>query len=220
MQAVGYIRTSTNAQLLAVEAQRNRIQQWCNEKGLELLFTFEDIGISGGSPLEKRPGILAAIDALQPGMTLIAVKRDRLARDTMYAAMLERLVVRKHATIRTCDGVGEGNSPESHMIKGVIDVFSDYERKVIAARTKVALTHLKQQGKRVSRYAPYGFQFTDENGLESIATEQLVITSARTYARKGLSLRKIASRLADSGYLSRTNMPFTAKAIRAIIQAT
>src|SRR5688572_7073613 len=54
-------------------------------------------------------------------MVLLATKRDRLARDTMYAAMIERLVARKHATVHTCDGAGNGDSPEDFILRDMLD---------------------------------------------------------------------------------------------------
>ncbi len=78
-----------------------------------------------GAPLDKRPGLIAALDTLTAGMALVAVKRDRLARDTMHAAMIERLVERASAHVRTCDGAGEGNSPEAQLMRHMIDAFAE-----------------------------------------------------------------------------------------------
>ena len=37
----------------------------------------------GGLPLEQRPGLLAALDAIGKGDVLIVAKRDRLGRDVL-----------------------------------------------------------------------------------------------------------------------------------------
>ena len=52
-----------------------------------MISVHEDLGLSGGTPLEKRPGLLAAPDALrqQAAGILLVAKRDRLARDVMIA---------------------------------------------------------------------------------------------------------------------------------------
>ena len=91
-------------------------------------------------------------------LVLVAVKRDRLARDTLHAAMIERLAERAGAHVLTCDGAGEGDSPEAQMLRGIMDVFAQYERAVIRARTKAALAHKRANGERTSLHAPYGFQ--------------------------------------------------------------
>jgi DNA invertase Pin-like site-specific DNA recombinase len=153
-------------------------------------------------------------------MVLLTTKRDRLARDTMYVAMIERLAAREHATVRTCDGAGNSNSPEDFILCGMLDLFATYERLLIKARTKTALAQKRRQGQRISRFAPYGYCFADDNALVEETAEQCVIAAARGYAEVGLSLRGIAQRLAHDGHLSRTGTTFTAKAIRAMVQDT
>jgi DNA invertase Pin-like site-specific DNA recombinase len=217
-QVIGYVRVSTDDQELSAEAQRHRIQEWCWAQGLELVAIYEDVGVSGGAKLDNRPGILDALNALKPGMALVATKRDRLARDTMYAAMIERLAMREHAAVRTCDGAGDGDSPEDFILRGMLDLFATYERLLIKARTKTALAQKKRQGQRISRFAPYGYCFADDSTLVEAAAEQLVITAARQYAEAGLSLRQIAQRLATDGHLSRAGTTFTAKSVRTMVQ--
>jgi hypothetical protein len=55
--ALGYVRVSTDEQAergLGLEAQRQRIQAYCEMKGLRLTTMFEDPGLSGGKPLGSR----------------------------------------------------------------------------------------------------------------------------------------------------------------------
>lgn len=136
----------------------------------------------------------------------------------MYAAMIERLASREHATVRTCDGAGNGDSPEDFILRGMLDLFATYERLLIKARTKTALAQKKREGQRISRFAPYGYRFADDDMLVEVVAEQLVIAAARQYATGGLSLRQIAQRLAIDGYLSRAGTIFTAKDIKAMVQ--
>ena len=87
---IGYVRVSTDDQSLSVDTQHAAIAAWCATHGYALLSIHEDVGVSGGAKLDKRPGLLAALDALLPGSILVATKRDRIARDAMAAAMIER----------------------------------------------------------------------------------------------------------------------------------
>src|SRR6266446_5014809 len=177
--AIGYIRVSTEDQTLSVEAQRERLTVWCAERRVALVAVQEDVGVSGGAALDKRPGLMLAIDALTPGTVLVAVKRDRFARDTMIAAMIERLAERKGAKVLTCDGAGEGDSPEAQMLRGIIDVFAQYERAVIRARTKTALAVKRNRDERISGRLPYGMRLAvDGLHLEEDPDEQAVITIA------------------------------------------
>ena len=216
--AVGYVRVSTDDQALSVDAQHARLTAWCVEGHLSLTAVYEDIGVSGGAALDKRPGLMAAIDALEPGVALVAVKRDRLARDTMNAAMIERLAVRVGAKVLTCDGAGEGDSPEAVLMRTMVDAFAQYERQIIAARTKAALTVKRVKGEKLGGRIPYGMQLaSDGMHLEANDAEQAVIALARELHAIGLSSRQVAARLAERGLYSRVGTVFTSTAILAMV---
>ncbi len=215
---VAYISVSTDDQTLSVEAQRERLAVWCAERRVTLLAMYEDVGVSGGAALDKRPGLMLALDALTPGMALVAVKRDRLARDTMHVAMIERLAERAGAKVLTCDGAGEGDSPEAQMLRGIMDVFAQYERAVIRARTTTALAVKRGRAERISGRLPYGMRLAaDGLHLEADAAEQAVIRIARDLHTAGLSSRAIAARLAEQGLYSRAGSVFTPSAILAMV---
>ena len=217
-KVAGYVRVSTDDQALSVAAQQARLTAWCTERGLTLIAIYEDIGVSGGAALEKRPGLLAALDALEPGMALVATKRDRIARDAMNAAMIERLAERKGTKVLTCDGTGEGDGPEARLMRGMIDLFAEYERAIITGRIKVALGHKKTRNERISRHIPYGQHLSPDGiHLEPHRAEQAVIAVARKLHAGGLSSRIIAARLAERGLYSRKRTVFTPSAILAMV---
>jgi DNA invertase Pin-like site-specific DNA recombinase len=106
-KVIGYLRVSTDEQTLGPEAQRAALERWrwCEAHQATLVAVYSDQDVSGGAALDKRPALLAAIAALKEhgaGVLLVA-KRDRLARDTMLAAMVERLAGREGATVLTAD---------------------------------------------------------------------------------------------------------------------
>jgi len=217
-QAVGYIRVSTEDQSVSVEAQRARLESWCAARHLVLVAVHADIGVSGGTALDKRLGLMAALDALTPGMALVAVKRDRLARDTMHAAMIERLAERAGAYVLTCDGAGEGDSPEAQMLRGIMDVFAQYERAVIRARTKAALAHKRANGERTSLHAPYGFQIAvDGKTLVRDEAEQALLDAIREARQRGLSQRAVVAELTRQGFTTRKGTALSLMQVQRIM---
>jgi DNA invertase Pin-like site-specific DNA recombinase len=217
---VGYVRVSIDEQSLSVEAQCATLTAWCQARRLTLVAIYEDVHVSGGARLEQRSGLLQALDALTAGAILLATKRDRLARDAMAAAMIERLAERVGATVQTCDGVGEGGTPEAKLMRGMIDLFAEYERQVIQARIKTALGHKKAKQERVSGRVPYGKQLAvDSVHLEDNPAEQAVIVVARELHAEGLSSRSIAGCLAERGLYSRAGTPFSPSAILSMVAA-
>lgn len=74
-KAVGYVRCSTDEQHLGPEAQREALSRWCAANSTELVAIHDDLGVSGGAALDRRPGLLGALDALNAhgaGVLLVA----------------------------------------------------------------------------------------------------------------------------------------------------
>ena len=136
-KAIGYARASTSRQDLSPGAQRAAVEAWAAARGVTVVAWFEDLGISGGAELDKRPGLLGAIDALRThgAGALVVARRDRLARDVLVNAMVERLCERVGARVQSADGAGNGAGPEAALMRNIVAAFSAYERMLIRART-------------------------------------------------------------------------------------
>jgi DNA invertase Pin-like site-specific DNA recombinase len=103
--------------------------------------------------------------------------------------------------------------------KGMMDLFAQYERAVIRARTKTALAHKKAQGERTGGVC-YGMQLSSDGiHVEPNVEEQAVIALARALHQEGLSSRKIAAKLAEQGMVSRMGTVFTPSAIINMVHA-
>ena len=205
-KAIGYLRVSTDEQRLGPDAQREALERWCEARGVELVAVYVDPGVSGGAELDRRPELLAAVDAITEhgaGVLLVA-KRDRLARDTMLAAMIERLVERNGATVESADGVGEGDGPEALLMRRLMDAFAEYERALICSRTRAALAVKRARGEKTGGiHTPYGYA-AEDGKLVPHAGEQEVLRVVREYRSEGLTLRAIATRLEQLGHLPRS----------------
>lgn len=198
-RAIGYRRVSTAEQAgsgLGLEAQQTAITAAAARLGLPLGDTFTDAGVSGGLALEQRPALLAALDALGKGDTLIVAKRDRLGRDVLNVAMLARLVERKGARILSAAGEGtDDDGPTSVLMRQIVDCFAQYERAIIRARTKAALAAKRARGERVGN-VPFGYQLAgDGHQLEPCAAEQRALGIIRECRAAGYTLRAIADEL-------------------------
>lgn len=204
--AVGYLRVSTDEQTLGPEAQRAALVAWCERNGCNLVAVHTDQGVSGGAEIDKRPGLLAALADLRAhhaGVLLVA-KRDRLARDAILAGMIERLVEREGATVRTTDGTSDGDGPEAVLMRRIVDAFAEYERLLIKARTRAALAVKRARGERTGDI-PYGSRLAaDGIHLEPHAAEQEARRLIHGYRQAGLTLRAIGERLSARGLAPRS----------------
>lgn len=192
--AVAYIRVSTEEQHLGPIAQRDAINSWCAVRGITLAAVYEDKQ-SGGLPLDKRPVLMDAVDSMpthNAGVFLVA-KRDRLARDIIACAMIERLVQRHGGVVLSAAGEGTGSDdPTATLMRRVVDAFSEYERLLIRARTKAALAVLRESGRKTGGPCPNGFVDLGDGNLEPIYPVLNEVVKAR---REGIGVRGLARRL-------------------------
>jgi DNA invertase Pin-like site-specific DNA recombinase len=67
-------------------------------------------------------------------------RKDRLGRDVVAVALVERLISRKGARLVSAAGEGtDSDDPTAILMRRIVDAFSEYERLLIGARTKAAL---------------------------------------------------------------------------------
>src|ERR1700732_602961 len=108
-RAIGYCRVSTDKQAdsgLGLEAQRASVTAAAQRLGLSLGSVFVDPGPSGSLALAVRPVLMEAVSALKRGDVLLIAKRDRLGRDVIEVAMIERLITKRGARIISAAGEG------------------------------------------------------------------------------------------------------------------
>jgi DNA invertase Pin-like site-specific DNA recombinase len=150
--AVATVRVSTEDQNLGPEAQRAAIRTWAERNGVQVISWHED-RLSGATPVEDRPGLLGALQAIRErgAGVLVAAKRDRLARSVAVAATIETLATEAGARVLTADGVAADEGPEGELLRTLLDAFAAYERSLIRARTRAALQAKKRRGERLGR---------------------------------------------------------------------
>lgn len=230
-RAVCYLRVSTDEQHesgLGLNAQRAACEAAVNRLGIPVASIHED-GMSGGLPLEKRPALLEAIAALEPGDVLLVAKRDRLSRGDSFAiGMIELAVKRAGARIVSAAGEGtEDDSPAAILMRRIIDAFAEHERLIIKARTRAALAAKGARGERRGGL-PYGVR-VDLNhparsrksglpcGLVPDPAELEALGSVRRWKDEGRSLREIARRLDASGVPTKSGRPWSYSTVRDLL---
>jgi DNA invertase Pin-like site-specific DNA recombinase len=209
--AVGYIRVSTDEQDLGPDAQKAAIERWAQSHGVRVAAIFEDHAVSGASSIEKRPALTSALVALREhgAGLLVAAKRDRVARDTMIASMVEQAAQRAGAVLITSDGASDGAGPEGQLMRSILDSFAAYERGVIRARTRAALGVKRSRNERISGRVPFGFQLAPDGiHLEENPAERTIIGVIRTMRAAGRTLQFITQDCARLGLVSRVGRPF------------
>ena len=220
MNALIYTRVSTDEQAesgAGLHAQFDACRVFVQQQGWVLAGMFADEGVSGTADLEKRTGLMAAIDALGKGDVLLVSKRDRLGREVVLVKMIERLVAKRKASILALNGA-VGDSPEAQFMNGILDLSSAYEVALIRARTKAALQAKKARGERMGKL-PYGFTVA-EDGVQVIPCphEQTVLQRMARLRQEGYSLRQVAGLLNAASRFNRHGRRWNHVLLHAICQ--
>lgn len=222
MKAITYRRVSTDEQNNSgngLNAQLDACALWAKHNNIDIHADFTD-SISGASSIEKRDGLMAAINELDNGDILLVAKRDRLGRDPLVLAMIESTVARAGAKIVSAAGEGtESDEPSAILMRRMIDAFSEYERLIIKSRTKAALAAKKSRKERTGSI-PFGFNLAaDGVHLIENEVEQQILNEVKRLRIAGLGLTAIAKNLALRGFVARNGKTFTATQISRIAKA-
>lgn len=211
MRLIAYLRVSTEEQGesgAGLRAQEDACRAQAARLGVEVVGPFSDPGISGATPLDRRPGLIGALAAVGRGDALIVAKRDRLGRDPIIVAMIEASVRGKGGRVVSAAGEGtDDDSPASILMRHVIDGVAEYERLVNKVRTCSALAAKKARGERTGS-VPFGFDLADD-GRRSKSGRPLALVASdadaataeviRELRAEGLSFRAIAAELDRRG---------------------
>jgi DNA invertase Pin-like site-specific DNA recombinase len=220
--AVAYLRVSTEDQRNGPEVQRRDILRWAVHEGVSVISWHCDDGVSGGDQLEDRPALAAALSVLtaKSAGRLVVQKRDRLARDVVVAASIERAALQAGAIVVAADGLGNGDDPAARLQRGILDLFAEHERAIIRARTKAALAAKRERGEMTGK-PRYGFKLASDGiHVEPDPVEQSVIAKILGLRIAGSSLPGIVRSLAHSGVVSRTHRPLGLTQVARIVRAS
>jgi site-specific DNA recombinase len=208
-----YLRVSTSQQKesgAGLNAQADAIHTWAEKNGVEFssIIFHRDEGISGKTPVAKRPGLRTALYDLKKGDRLIVSSLCRLSRDLMTALLVEEELKKKKVTLISTKNEGTMDSdPTSILLKRVIQSFGEFERNLIAQRTSAALQSRKRRDKRTGQL-PYGFAAGKNNSLRLVESEIDVLKTIDDLRFDGFSYDKIVAKLNDWGVMNRHGRPW------------
>lgn len=222
MRVVGYARVSTGEQAdngCSLAAQRAKLALYADLHELDLVDVVSDAGASAKTL--DRPGMQRVLEMLDAGTVdgVLVYKLDRLTRSVRDLGLL------------IDDYFGEGGEAELYSVLDSIDTSSatgrlminllgmiaQWEREVIAERTRDALAHKRANGERVGS-VPYGYDVAPDGvNLVDNPTEQAAIRIARERRASGESLRKVGRALSRLGYPPRHGGQWHPESVRGLL---
>ena len=222
IKAIGYVRVSTRDQAdsgASLASQRTKINAYAILHDLELVEVIEDAGYSAKSL--DRPGMTKLLQLIRGRKitTVVVAKLDRITRSVRDLGELIELFQRSGVEFASVADHIDTSTASGRLVLNVMGSVSQWEREVIGERTSEALAVMRAQGKRISRFAPFGYR-GDGNGswVEDDDEQRACRLIVRLRAR-GLSLRQVGAELERRGVRARTNGRLSPKVIASVLRA-
>lgn len=206
MKVIGYVRVSTQDQAdsgLGMAAQKARITAEAKVRGWEVTWLVDD-GYSAKNL--DRPAMQQALGMLAKGEAdaLVVAKLDRLSRSVVDFAQTLALATKQGWAVVLLDLAVDTSTPNGKLVAGLMSTIAEWERDIIAQRTRDALQAAKARGQRLGRPRE---------------TPDAVVAQVLTLADSGLSPHHIAQALtADGVPTTRGAAQWRASTVRRLIR--
>ena len=164
-RAYGYCRVSTDQQRDSGISLDEQQPARCIENGWHLERVYVDAGVSGSTPLSRRPEGAKLLRAVQPSAVVIAAKMDRMFRSALDALQTIADLKRRKIGLWLLDlGNDCSGNGISELIMTVLAAVVQFERGLISERIKDAKRNLRRQGRHQGGVRPFGWRFGTANG--------------------------------------------------------
>ena len=212
MRIVGYVRVSTTDQAVegvSLDAQKGRIAAWAEAGGYTVNpgDVHEDAGISG-KRADNRPGLVAALDAVcAHGGVLVVYSLSRLARSVRDTLAIAERLERAGADLVSLSERIDTTSAAGKMVFRMLAVLAEFERDLIAERTRAALAFKRSRGECIGQ-VPYGLRLAEDGRTLAADDEEIQTLSLMRRLRSGgMSPRAIAGELSRLGVPTKNGGP-------------
>ncbi|MDJ0704148.1 MAG: recombinase family protein [Leptolyngbyaceae cyanobacterium MO_188.B28] len=161
--------------------------------------------------MTQRPGLDACLKSLQPGNTLVVWKLDRLGRDLKHLVCTIDELRQRQVGFKVLSGAGaeiDTTTANGRLFFAVFAALAEYERELIAERTRAGLQAARARGRMGGR--PRKMDVTtlhmamtamsDPKASPKMVAQKLGMTTATlyTYVNGDGSVKEAGQRLLDS----------------------
>ena len=196
---LGYIRVSTEEQAIegfSLENQAMKIRAYCELYGLNVARIIQDAGVSAKSL--KRPGWQEVESLLSDNQVkgVVIYKLDRLTRNLGDWSYLIKTYFHDRAKnakqLHSYSEKIDTSTATGRMFLNLVVMISEWEREIIAERTRDGLGVKRIRGEKLGGRMPFG-KVLSEDGI-TLADEpgqQEAIAEMRRLQSEGLTLRRL-----------------------------
>jgi DNA invertase Pin-like site-specific DNA recombinase len=208
-RAYGYCRVSTDQQAdsgISLDEQQRKIEARCLENGWSLERVYIDAGVSGSTPLSRRPEGARLLAMVRPGDVVIAARMDRCFRSALDALRTIEDFKRRKIALWLLDLGDVSGNGVSELIVTVLAAVAQFERTLISERIKDAKRNLRRANKHQGGGRPFGYRFGQVNGhgrareLIPVPEEQQALADIVALRAQGKSLMAIRDAMRARGH--------------------
>ncbi|MDN4479902.1 recombinase family protein [Demequina muriae] len=196
------------------EMQKRETRRFVEEKGWDFVEHFEDLGRSGWDKEAPRPGLDAALAAIEDRTadTLVVYRLDRLTRQGLMeaASLLKRITDAGGRLVSATESDIDVSSSMGAMQFAMLSAFAKQESENISTRTRKTKAELRLAGSHMSGQPPYGMRAVRAaNGrlvvrmLEPYEAEAKHVRDAFSAVRDGRSIAEVAREMNARGLRTR-----------------
>ena len=208
--AFAYLRTSsaTNVgeQKDSDKRQLAAIRSFARRAGYGIVGEYYDPAINGSDAIHERPAFAEMLRAMLGNgvKTIIVETASRFARDLVTQETGYRYLADIGVTLIAADDPDAftSDTPTQVLIRQILGAVSQFQKAELVAKLAAARKKVRDGRCEGRKPAP-------------AAAKAL----ARRLNRRGLSLRAIASKLADKGFLSPSGRPYGAQSVKVMINS-
>jgi len=228
VELVAYLRVSSEGQVdgYGLDVQQQAVTRWAKAHGHSVVQTFTDAGVSGARDAFDRPGLAAALEAIQEAGNggLVVARLDRLARALTVQEAALAVIWRHGGRVFTAD-TGEvlADDPDDPMrtaLRQVVGVFAELDRRITVKRLRDGRRMKAQQGRKAVGAYPYGYVGTGkgrERDAAALESEQEGVRRAVELRKAGMTYERIASALNAEGLPPRRAAQWWPSSVRNVI---
>src|SRR5271170_6080987 len=213
-KAIAYFRTSSLTNVGedkdSLKRQRQAVATFAKAAGYEVIAEYSDEGIKGADPVDKRPGLTAALAHIAGnGVKAIIVETaSRFARDLIVQETGWRFLHDMGISIIAADSpdsfVDEG--PTAVMVRQILGAVAQFEKAALVAKLRGARERKKAITGKCGGRKSYA-----ERNPETVALAKKL--SRYTINKRKRSLREIAAELEAAGHVAAGGKQYGAAAI-------
>ena len=147
-------------------AQLDACKAFCDRNGWEMVGPIDEAGgMSGDTPVLRRPGLCAALEELKRGDILLVWKRSRIARDTKIIFVVEQVLREKKCRMVSTQDEGtlvdDPDDIAGVIMRTVTDLIAQIELLNTKFNTRATLRAKKRRGERTGG-VPFGSDVVDD----------------------------------------------------------